>query len=196
MPWRARTRHSLFGFQPASDSGVETRAFLLKPSPARGSAMRPMMTLAAMAFGAVGALMSAAPARVQDCTTTCSRYEEGECVEHMRMCKSSPEGGTVARHQYGAIAFGRASHAWGISERWGTLSQADSAAMARCRENGAGCEVMVWFDRRCGAVAAGRNATAFWGLGLTESRAKAAALASCVKGGGQPCTPWVWHCSP
>jgi hypothetical protein len=63
--------------------------------------MRPMMALAAMALGVVCALMSATPAHVQDCTTTCSRYEEGECVEHMRMCKSSPSGETVARHQYG-----------------------------------------------------------------------------------------------
>jgi len=127
----------------------------------------------------------------QSCSTECSRYEEGDCVEHTQTCTEvSPPA-----ESYGAIAYGRTSRAFGYSYSWPSRAKAESVAMNNCGEHGDDCEVMVWFDRRCGAVAVGQGSTAWWGLGNNEGQARADALDKCANDGGEGCEIRVSQCS-
>ncbi len=67
--------------------------------------------------------------------------------------------------------------------------------MSNCGKHGTDCEVMVWFKRKCGAVASGEAAAAFWGLGDTDGQARADAQSKCVNGGGKNCGVKVSQCS-
>jgi hypothetical protein len=96
---------------------------------------------------------------------------------------------------YGAIAYGRTSKAWGYSYHWGSRAKAESVAMQKCAQNGNDCEVMVWFMRKCGAVASGGGTTAFWGLGNNDGQARADAQNKCMNSGGKDCEVQVSQCS-
>ncbi len=96
---------------------------------------------------------------------------------------------------YGAIAYGRTSGAWGSSYHWGSQAEAESKAMQTCAKQGNDCEVVVWFDRKCGAVAAAEGAVAFWGLGDSDGQARADAQNKCEQGGGKDCRVQASECS-
>jgi hypothetical protein len=144
--------------------------------------------VAAAAALIAGWLMHAASAQV--CETTCSRYEEGECVEHTETCTTPPP-----PESYGAIAYGRGSGAFGYSFHWGSRDKAEQVALQNCAQHGDDCEVMVWFDRRCGAVAASDEQDAYWGLGDGDAAARDAAMSECAKAGGHSCEIQVSQCS-
>lgn len=152
--------------------------------------MRRQLAFAA-AVGALIAAIVAAQAQIQSCSTMCSRYDQGECVEETQTCQ------TVAppRPNYGAIAYGRKSGAWGYSYSWDTREQAEKVAMKNCADNGDDCEVMVWYQRACGAVASAAGDNAYWGVGDGTGDAGAKALASCKKDGGKNCKIEVEQCS-
>ncbi len=130
-------------------------------------------------------------AQAQFCSTTCSRYEEGQCVEHQQTCTTP----SAPAHSYGAIAYGRKSGAWGYSFHWDNRAKAQSVAMKNCAQQAQDCEVTVWFDRKCGAVAADAGPTAFWGIGDGAGQARAAALNECMKAGSKGCKVQVSQCS-
>lgn len=98
-------------------------------------------------------------------------------------------------YSYGAIAYGPTSGAWGTSYQWQSRAQAERQAMARCSERGKDCEVAVWFEHNCGAVATGGVGTVFWGLGDGVGQARANARDKCVQGGGKDCQVQVSICS-
>ncbi len=138
------------------------------------------------------ALSAAAPARAQVCHEECSDYYEGQCSQHTTTC-TNPE---PPKPAFGAIAYGRKSGAFGYSYGWGDQDKAESVAMENCGKNGNDCEVMVWFDRKCGSVAAPSNSTAaYWGLGDGAGDANSHALSQCTKDGGQNCEVKVSQCS-
>jgi serine/threonine-protein kinase len=145
-------------------------------------------------FAAAGALLLIALGRAasaQVCETSCSRYEEGQCVEYTETCTTPPP-----PESYGAIAYGRSSRAWGYSYQWDSREKAEQVALQNCGQHGDDCEIMVWFDRKCGAVAAGAEGTdAYWGLEDTDSGARSRALAECEKDGTQGCEIEVSQCS-
>ena len=135
----------------------------------------------------------AAPARAQECSTSCSRYEEGECVEYMHTCTDTS---SAPRPSYGAIAYGRNSGAYGFSHSWDSEAKAESVAMENCGKHGTDCEVMVWFERKCGAVAARSDSTvAYWGLGNSDGEARSVAMNRCAKDNGSQCEVKVSQCS-
>jgi hypothetical protein len=138
-------------------------------------------------------LSASAPARAQQaCETYCSNYSEGQCSAHETKCTDI----APPRPSYGAIAYGRKSGAYGFSYKWDSQSKAEGVAMQNCAKNGSDCEVMVWFDRKCGAVAAPRNsAAAYWGLGDGAGDANSHALRQCTKDGGKNCEVKVSQCS-
>src|ERR1700688_239545 len=150
--------------------------------------MRQANGIAATAFGILLALTAGAPsARAQiPCSTVCSNYIEGKCSQYTHYSCNGAAPSAPAR-SYGAIAYGPTSGAWGSSYHWGNEAKAESAAMKTCAEHGSDCEVEVWFDRKCGAVASGGPKTAFWGLGDSESQARADAQQKCEQGGGKAC---------
>jgi len=152
------------------------------------------LILAASAAVVVSAAMVPG-ARAQFCNTPyCSRYESGECVQYSQLvCTNTNHAGPT--YSYGAIAYGRTSRAYGFSYSWGTQQKAEDVAMKNCSQHGSDCEVMVWFDRRCGAVAQGNGTSAFWGLGTAAGAANADALGKCSKSGTKGCAVQVSKCS-
>jgi hypothetical protein len=153
--------------------------------------MRYLSGIAAAALG-VFVLAANAPAKAQ--CFGCNRYDQGRCVEY-RTCTPGVPGSSGPSASYGAIAYGRTSKAWGYSYRWGSRAKAERAAMKNCAQHGNDCEVMVWFNRKCGAVASGDGTDAFWGLGDSEAQARASAQKECEKGGSTACEVQVAHCS-
>ncbi len=155
--------------------------------------MRQARGIAAITIGVLLALTAGAPARAQvPCSTVCSRYDQGQCVEYTHYSCTTP---SPPPPSYGAIAYGRTSGAWGYSYRWESEAKAESVAMENCAQHGDDCEVMVWFERKCGAVASGEGGTAFWGLGDSDGQARADAQNKCVEGGGKDCEVQVSQCS-
>jgi hypothetical protein len=141
-------------------------------------------------------LFAAGAAFAQVCETYCWRYDQGECAEYAQRC-TSPSGpsGPSSRRSYGAIAYDRAHGASGYSDSYGSRSKAESAAMSECAKYAKDCDVAVWFENKCGAVAADSNPTEYWGLGDTDRAARAAALNECVKDGRKGCKIFQSHCS-
>jgi Domain of unknown function (DUF4189) len=149
------------------------------------------MRYMAAGFAVALALGWHAPAWAQDCTTTCDEYDNGTCVIERHTCTFEPP-----KPSYGAIAYGRKSGAYGYSHGWGDQAKAESVAMENCAQHGSDCEVMVWFDRKCGAVAARSDSTiAYWGLGDGAGAANSQAMSQCTKDGGRGCEVKVSHCS-
>jgi serine/threonine-protein kinase len=130
-------------------------------------------------------------ASAQFCSTTCSRYEEGECVEHTKTCTNP----SAPSESYGAIAYSRTSGSYGTSYKWSSRAKAESVAMQNCAKYAKDCEATVWFNHKCGAVSADPGPTAFWGLGNTIGQARAVAQQECMKGGRKGCTVEVSACS-
>ncbi len=159
--------------------------------------MRQARGIATAALGVLLVLAAGAPARVQAyCPNECKRIdpEHGYCIEFGPVSPGCTESSAPAP-SYGAIAYGRTSRAWGYSNRWGSQVKAESVAMNNCAQHGNDCEVMVWFERKCGAVASGEGTTAFWGLGESDGQARADAQNKCVQGGGKVCEVQVSQCS-
>jgi hypothetical protein len=67
--------------------------------------------------------------------------------------------------------------------------------MQNCKQRGDDCEIMVWFERKCGAVSWGGGTSAYWGLGNNQAQAIADAQDKCMKDGGNDCAVQVSHCS-
>jgi hypothetical protein len=155
--------------------------------------MRGAREIAATALGVLVALASSAPARAQ-CSFGCNRYEQGQCVEY-RECSPWSATPSAPATSYGAIAYGRTSRAWGYSNRWGSQAKAESVAVQNCAQHGNDCEVMVWFEHKCGAVASGEGTAAFWGVGNSDGQARADAQSKCMSGGGKVCKVEVSQCS-
>ena len=126
------------------------------------------------------------------CAVGCTNYNPpGNCTQWENICT----GDSHSTHSYGAIAYSRASGAWGVSETWGSQDKAESYAMKKCAEKGNGCKVIVWFDRGCGAVVSSEDATTFWSLGDSEGQARADALKKCAGSGSKNCVAQAYHCS-
>jgi hypothetical protein len=139
---------------------------------------------------AVATLGTVLAAQAQVCNTMCSRYEEGQCVEHTQTCTTPPP-----PEKFGAIAYGRTSGAWGYSYNWNSRAKAESAAMQNCGQRAKDCEVIVWYDRRCGAVAVDQGGGVYWGIGDGSGQANGIAQKQCAKGGGKGCAVKVSQCS-
>jgi len=148
------------------------------------------MGLLRAGFAAALGLCAATGAQAQVCSSECSRYIEGQCVEHTETCTTPPPPET-----YGAIAYGRANGGWGYSHGWNTRAKAESVAMQNCAQRAKDCQVVVWYDRRCGAVSVDQANAVYWGIGETSSRATVVARNQCVTSGGRGCAVKVVQCS-
>jgi hypothetical protein len=134
-----------------------------------------------------------APTWAQACSFSCSNYIEGQCSEYTTTCNGTP---SAPRPSYGAIAYGRKSGAYGYSHSWDSEAKAESVATQNCAQHGSDCEVMVWFERKCGAVAGRSDSTiAYWGLGNSDSEARNVAMSQCTKDNGRQCEVKVSQCS-
>ena len=134
--------------------------------------------------------IGAMPARA-DCTSSCVEYDQGECVKTEEQCTEEPP----PPPQYGAIAYGAQSGAYGDANNWDSQQQAEDTAMKNCSAHGDDCQVMVWFNDQCGAVATGDGIDPVWGLGDGEGAAREAAINKCTAAGGSNCTIQDATCS-
>jgi hypothetical protein len=131
---------------------------------------------------------------IERCYTTCDQsYADRGCVTWRRHCQDD---GAAPAISFGAIAYGRQSQAFGYSHGWDSQAKAEGVAMQNCGKHGTDCEVIVWFERKCGAVAArGDSKAVYWGLGNTPVEARKVAMDNCAKDNGRDCEVKVSHCS-
>ena len=154
--------------------------------------MREARWIASIRFGLLLIIIAALPAEAQVCTTTCDEYDQGECVTERTTC-TTPE---PPKPDFGAIAYDTATGAWGDSYHWESQDKAESVALQNCQaNNGTNCQVMVWFDRNCGAVAADDGGNAYWALGDGEGAARENVMGKCAQGGGKSCAVQAARCS-
>ncbi|MGD0230438.1 MAG: DUF4189 domain-containing protein [Syntrophorhabdales bacterium] len=129
----------------------------------------------------------------QNCTTSCSRYIQGQCVEHTQHCT---EEGTYVTPDFGAIAYGKTKKSYGTSYKWASRAKAESVALQKCSQYANDCEIAVWFRNQCGAVVTrSDNQLYYWGLGKTEGEAKSVAMKECTKNNGQKCEVLISQCA-
>jgi serine/threonine-protein kinase len=127
------------------------------------------------------------------CSTVCTRYEQGKCVEytHYPCTSESPSGPS---RSYGAIAYSRSSGAYGYSHEHGNRASAEKAALKHCAEKARDCKAIVWFYNKCAEVAADGNVVG-WAVDGDANRAAAKAVEQCIIQGGKKCEPKISHCS-
>jgi hypothetical protein len=146
-----------------------------------------LVGLAAMLIGGASAWA------IQKCDyTTCEQWIQGRCVKYSNRCwEEAPP-----PPNFGAIAYGRESEAWGSSHGYDTQAQAEKVAKENCAKHGNDCQPIVWFKSQCGAVVVSANgSTVYWGLGGSAPLARKEALAKCAKDNGKDCEVKVSHCS-
>jgi Domain of unknown function (DUF4189) len=92
---------------------------------------------------------------------------------------------------FGAIAFNPYSSQWGSSYDYGSRYDAEQRALYEC---GGGCQIGVWFQNACGAIARGPGTR--WGSGWAGSRGQAESIALnyCAQG-GYSCYILAWSCT-
>ena len=95
---------------------------------------------------------------------------------------------------WGAIAYSAKDKGAGWSFGWNDLNKAKNEAMNRCSKQGAACQLWVWFDNSCGAVAAD-GAIVTWGTANAKTDADQRALLECRKAGGKNCVIAAAACS-
>ena len=99
----------------------------------------------------------------------------------------------VAADNFGAIAFSKATGAYGFSYDHQSRRDAEARAMAECNSRSRGCKIAIWFKNACGSVAIGQNG---WGSAWAGSRGNAerAAIANCSKH-TSGCRVLAWSCT-
>ena len=91
-------------------------------------------------------------------------------------------------NRFGAIAYHRASQAWGVSVDTARARDAEVAALKQCGQRE--CLVIHKFKNGCAALASGPKAFAA-ASGATRDEAETKALKRC----GADCAPLAWGCT-
>ena len=153
--------------------------------------MKRYFFILALGLGAALPVAAFADCRVE-CPPGLNRY--GSCT---RTCwdstpstpssQGTPDSGGVSR--FGAIATTR-SGTFGWASGQGSLAVAQRLALQNCRaraESGATCEISVWTNNRCAAVAKAGDGS--WGTTWAWSSGQAgqSARQSCEQAGGRGC---------
>ena len=100
---------------------------------------------------------------------------------------------TVTSGRYGAIAYHRESHSWGVSFDKARVRDANVHALQQCGRKE--CEVVHKFRNGCAALAEGPKTFAALS-GATRDEAETKTLRRCrEKNGGKDCTVLAWACT-
>ena len=129
-----------------------------------------------------------------DCLSRClpmCDYREPYCQEMRNECFAKCPG--KGSHDFGAIAYSRATGATGWSNKRDTRDEAEQSALEYCGERD--CEIEVWFDGTCAAIAVGNGGRPTWALGDTAREAQVNSLAKCRDAGGGACEVKESACS-
>ena len=99
-------------------------------------------------------------------------------------------GAANAQDYYGAIAFSKSTGQTGYSYDYSSRGGAEQAALNKCGEND--CEIQVWFQNSCGALAQGGDgALGYSWAANNRSQAESRALSEC----GSNCEVLAWACT-
>jgi len=112
-------------------------------------------------------------------------------VMAMSLCVGTTGFATSAMAEYGAIAFNQDTRDWGWASNYRTRRGAEDRALDEC---GRGCEIAVWYEDQCGAVAMGRDGGAGWAPGYDLAEAEDEALYQC-EGVDRRCRILISSCS-
>jgi len=147
-----------------------------------------------MSLVAIGVTTGASADCLSRCLGTCatSAFDNPYCQGVQTSCYAECPG--KGSHDYGAIAYSRSTEASGWSNKRDTKEEAENVALEKCGKEASDCEIEVWFDRKCGAVAAG-NEEISWGLGNTGREAQLDALEGCRQSGDHNCKVRTSACS-
>ncbi len=100
---------------------------------------------------------------------------------------------------FGAIAYASATANGHFVTGCQSREMAERAVLAGCRNlvsGAATCEVALWFQNACGALAQGENGAYGTGWAGDGARACSWAFKSCVDEGGRECEGVYFACSP
>lgn len=149
--------------------------------------------------------LSASAASYESCLGSCaipSSANSPACTARRAAC-ANPSGSAPSSNpqHYGAIAFSKKMHAYGVGSSPFSQRRADSIAMSECASLEGDCAVEVQFSNTCAALA--RTISAISGIFIVKSArnssrtlAQANALSACERESGQRCKPVTSECSP
>ncbi len=124
-----------------------------------------------------------------NCYSRCHRvcgYLDSVCKSENDRCYYNCTLKKPGSGDYGAIAYSPTTGATGWSRNHDYREEAESNALEECRKNAADCEVELWFDHSCGAIATSDKGVS-WGVGDRGVEARFSALEKCRQGGGENC---------
>jgi hypothetical protein len=134
------------------------------------------------------------------CRQVCSRDESCDQLsgdERWRCIRGTPAQScqTVCSDQHGALAYSRATGAWGYAFDHDTEARARRIALGNCARHAPDCQVAIAFIDQCGAISETPKHEISTGLGKTRKEAEERSLAACRAAGGKDCSIMVWTCS-
>ena len=123
----------------------------------------------------------------------------GGSVHEPQRCNNMPELCNIQcrsqnRDSWGAIAYSVKDKGFGYSDGWPDLARAKKTALDNCSKHGTACQLWMWFNHECGALAADGNKVG-WGTSSVKQTADQRALAECAESGGKKCSIQVSQCS-
>jgi hypothetical protein len=153
---------------------------------------------------ALGPRSDLASLAAEDAGSCLYRCESSTCYDFSNttvMCqelraKCQAQCSRPAKNSFGSIAISRKDKTTGWSYGYDTKDQAEKAAVANCtKAGGSGCEVYIYFNNECGAVATDGGKIITWGTDAAKQSAIQGALRECSKGGGKNCVIKASQCS-
>jgi hypothetical protein len=137
-----------------------------------------------------------------DCVVACMERSgcwSGGSVHEPQRCNNMPELCNIQcrnqnRDSWGAIAYSVKDKGFGYSDGWPDLTRAKNTALDNCSRHGMGCQLWMWDNRECGALAADGEKVG-WGTSSVKQTADQRAVAECAKSGGKKCAIQVSQCS-
>jgi hypothetical protein len=109
------------------------------------------------------------------------------------LAEALSSGVALAADNYGAIATSASTNHWGLTYDYPTQEEAESAALAQCKQNADDCEGRIWFKNGCGAVAHGETLFG-WAIGDSREEAENGAK-SALKEHGDSGNIVAWACT-
>ncbi|MEO6419801.1 MAG: DUF4189 domain-containing protein [Polyangiaceae bacterium] len=88
-----------------------------------------------------------------------------------------PARDAISPGAFGAIAYSKSTGKNGGTFAWGTRQEAERASARYCGESD--CQVLVWVQSSCAALAVGDGATTGWSVDGRRGRAERRALEEC-----------------
>ena len=123
----------------------------------------------------------------------CDAVNQRDCDQHRTQCSIRCRNQRATN--FGAIAYGERSRAFGYSFDHDSAAAADRVALTACKKRGDDCKVVASFSNACAALASGTQDKFAFAKAVTRKQAEADALAACVKNAGGKCEIEVWTCA-